>query len=328
MKEVIPMYFFQRLTKVYQDSPQMEFDDAARFILISDCHRGDNSPGDNFAPNEPIFLQTLEYYYNHGFTCFELGDSDDLWENPRFSLIKKSHPDSFRMLSRFFRENRYYMLLGNHDRIKKNRNFRRRNLSYLDPQQRETLFPGIEPYASLILHHRPTGLKIFLSHGHYGDLMNDLLWRFSCWLVRYLWRPLEIRFKFTNPISPAKNPRKKHWYAALYSKWATDNQQAMIVGHLHHSAFPLSGQAQYFNTGCCVFRDCITGIEIVNGAIALVEWNLQNDNGQKRVVRNVVGGPTKLVHLAKAPLAKKSPISRVKPSRQPIIPQTFRLMFS
>jgi UDP-2,3-diacylglucosamine pyrophosphatase LpxH len=293
------MYFFQRLSEVFRHSPEMEFDDTAKFILISDCHRGDNSPGDNFAPNEPIFLNALEHYYNKGFTLFELGDADELWENTLFTRLKESHPDSYRLLAKFYRNNRYHMLLGNHDLVKKNRKFRRRDLSFLDPERREPLFPGIKPYASLILRYRPTGQKIFLSHGHYGDLMNDRFWRLSRWLVRYLWRPLEIYFKIPNPISPATNPRKKNRSEALCAKWVTENRQMMIMGHLHRSAFPQSGQALYFNTGCCVFRDCITGIEIANGTIALVQWNLQTHKGRKAIGRSIIGGPARLDELGK-----------------------------
>ena len=33
----------ERLTEVLASAPTVEFDDTSRYILFSDCHRGDNS---------------------------------------------------------------------------------------------------------------------------------------------------------------------------------------------------------------------------------------------------------------------------------------------
>ncbi len=55
-----------------------------KYIVFSDCHRGDDSAGDEFAPNSLIFKCALEYYLGAGFTSIELGDAEELWEVNNF----------------------------------------------------------------------------------------------------------------------------------------------------------------------------------------------------------------------------------------------------
>jgi hypothetical protein len=51
----------------------------AKFIVMSDCHRGDGSAADEFAHNSLIYKCALEYYLKEGFTYIELGDAEELW---------------------------------------------------------------------------------------------------------------------------------------------------------------------------------------------------------------------------------------------------------
>lgn len=50
-----------------------------KFIVMSDCHRGDGSAADEFAHNSLIYKCALEYYLKEGFTYIELGDAEELW---------------------------------------------------------------------------------------------------------------------------------------------------------------------------------------------------------------------------------------------------------
>ena len=77
-----------RLTEVFNSSKTVDFDDSSKFILFSDCHRGDNSWADDFAHNEKLFFHALSYYYNEGFTYIEIGDGDELWENKKFKTYE------------------------------------------------------------------------------------------------------------------------------------------------------------------------------------------------------------------------------------------------
>ena len=42
----------KRLTEVFESATEIPFDDSSKFILFSDCHRGDNSWSDDLAHNQ------------------------------------------------------------------------------------------------------------------------------------------------------------------------------------------------------------------------------------------------------------------------------------
>ena len=49
----------------------------------------------------------------------------------------------------------------------------------------------------------------------------------------------------------------------------------LIAGHTQRPIFPEVGEPLYFNDGCCVHPSGITGIEIANGNIIFVTWNVK-----------------------------------------------------
>lgn len=70
----------KRFDRAYREAKVVGFDDTSKFILFSDCHRGDNSFADDFANNRNIYFHALKYYYIEGFDYCELGDGDELWK--------------------------------------------------------------------------------------------------------------------------------------------------------------------------------------------------------------------------------------------------------
>ncbi len=128
-------------------------------------------------------------------------------------------------------------------------------------------------------------------HGHQGDLMNDQLWVLSMLMLRYFWRLMHV-VGFQNPSSPAKNVNKRHKVEKTYNKWIEANQKMLICGHTHRPKFPKSNDLPYFNTGCCIHSRGITGIEITEGQIMLVEWHVRADRqGSLMIARKVIHGP-------------------------------------
>jgi hypothetical protein len=83
------------VTSIFNSSKQIPFDDSSKFILMSDCHRGNGSWTDNFLKNRNIFIGALTHYYNNNYTYIELGDGDELWENTQLSDIMSVHKDTF-----------------------------------------------------------------------------------------------------------------------------------------------------------------------------------------------------------------------------------------
>lgn len=286
-----------RVTSVYNRSDIIPFDDSSKFVLMSDCHRGDGSRSDNFLNNRNIYYSALTQYYYHNFTYIELGDGDELWENKRLSDIIQIHKEVFGLLSKFHDDRRLYLMYGNHDMEKRNYKYVNRNIQryYAQREQEDpNIFNNVKVHEGLVLRHSESEDNILLIHGHQVDTMNGSLWRLSKFLVRYLWKPLE-NFGVSDPTSAAKNYKKKISIAKKLTKWVVKEKHILVAGHNHRPSFPDVGQVPYFNDGSCVHPNAITAIEISNGTICLVKWSekVKND-GTLYIARDILGGPNRL----------------------------------
>ncbi len=265
-----------RLARAFDGALRLPLRPGSRYILLSDCHRGVGNANDNFLKNEYLYLAALQYYYRRGFTCVELGDGDELWENRSFQKIKEMHPRSFEILSRFYSAGRLYAVYGNHDIVKKQKSFRHAHLHtyYCDRTLTEQpLCPGMTFYPAIILQDSKGVMDIYLTHGHQADPLNSTFWPLARFLVRYFWRPLE-KLGIPDPTSAAKNNRKKKKSEQRLTKWARDHHHILVTGHTHH---PMIGTrlSPYCNTGSCIHPTGITGIEIENRCLTLVKWSTQ-----------------------------------------------------
>jgi UDP-2,3-diacylglucosamine pyrophosphatase LpxH len=281
-----------RLSEVFESSEEIPFDNSSKFILVSDCHRGDNSWADDFAPNQNIFFHALNYYYDQGFTYVEIGDGDELWENRFFETIREAHSHIFWKLNQFYEAHRFYLLWGNHNREWKDpRNVKKHLFRFKDERKRRLgaeaistpLFDGIKVHEGLILHHLPTNKKVFLAHGHQGDILKVL-------------QVVGVR----DPTSPAKNFKKRVKLEEQMVEWLEKNREkldVLIVGHTHRPHLPKADDSAYCNTGSCVHPRCITGIEIENGEMRLIKWLIDVDSkgkGALFVNREILDGPRRL----------------------------------
>ncbi|MAQ76697.1 MAG: serine/threonine protein phosphatase [Aquimarina sp.] len=287
-----------RLDRAFKNALVVPFDDTSKFIFFSDCHRGDNSFADDFANNRNIYYHALKHYYKEGFTYCELGDGDELWENISFKTIFRAHKNVYELLQLFFRENRLHMIWGNHDMVYRNPDYVKKTLSYYFDQktrQELPLFPDIQYHEAVLLKHSDTGQCIFLLHGHQADFMNYVGWRFHRFLVRVLWKPLQV-IGISDPTSPAQNFKETIKVERRLKKWILqNNNQFTIVGHTHRPRFPEVGEPLLFNDGSCVHPRSITGIEIENGNITLIKWQIATtEDGTLKIIRVPLEGPQKL----------------------------------
>lgn len=284
----------KRLTTAFKHAETITIDKNSKYIFFSDCHRGDDSVSDEFIRNQNIFLHALNYYYKENYVYVEVGDGDELWEYKKFSVIRLAHTDVFTVMKKFYDSGRFISLYGNHNIYLKSKRFVKSNYyQYYDEYNQKTvdLFKGIRPKEALVLRYKDTGQKIFVLHGHQGDFMNDQLWFLSMLLLRYFWRYLHL-VGFDNPTSPARNLFKRHKIERIYDEWIDRHKVMLICGHTHRPKFPKADELPYFNTGCCTRTRGISGIEIINGEILLVDWRIAADEeGGLRVHRTVVRGP-------------------------------------
>lgn len=285
----------KRLQQAYNASEVIPFDKNSKFIIMSDCHRGQGNTGDNFLQNQTLHLAALEYYYKNGFVYIEAGDGDELWENRKIQPIIAAHSDIFRLMSKFYDNGRMYMLYGNHDIVKRRRQLADRELtSFYCDGGKCSLFPNILIHEALILEEALTGRKIFIVHGHQGSFLNDKIWPVARFLVRYFWRPLEL-IGFTAPTGAARAHQKKEMIEKKIAAFANSRGLMTIAGHTHRPAYTNPGSGFYFNDGSCVHPHSITGIEIENGAISLVKWSVSaKENMDMYVNRKVLEGPNKI----------------------------------
>lgn len=265
------MSYYSRLSKSFEGALRLPLTECSRYVLMSDCHRGTGTSNDNFLKNQPLYFAALRHYYKTGYTYIELGDGDELWENRSIKQIMEAHDDIFQLLSLFRQHNRLYMLYGNHDMIKK------KDSSY---------------YSGIILEGTSTP-DIYLTHGHQADLWNSTLWRLSCFLVRYLWKPLE-RFGVLDPTSAAKNYKRKQKTEERLHAWAKQENHILITGHTHRPILSESDR-YYYNSGSCVHPHAITCLEIEHTNIRLVKWSLSTKPDMTLLVtRDILAGPIKM----------------------------------
>lgn len=288
---------FSRLSEIFKTSMEISFDNSSKIVIISDCHKGDGSWVDDFSHNQNLYYCAIKYYYENGFTYIDLGDSEELWKNRSFPEICNIYSDIFELLHRFYIENRFYMIFGNHDIEKKFPCFTEKYLSkYYNRRtdKYESLFEGITVHEGLILKSTETQKKLFLVHGHQGDLISDIFWKVGRFLTRYVWRRLEF-FGVKDPTSAAKNYEKKKKVEKKIIEWASANKQTVIAGHTHRPTCPSKNGVQYFNVGSCVHPDCITCIEIVNSEISLVKWVVKTKKDRTVYVdRELLAVPRKI----------------------------------
>lgn len=273
-------FYMRQIDKALHSAPVISTEDHPKLVLFSDCHRGNGTWSDSFLNNKTIYEAALGYYFERGFTYIELGDGDELWENRSFSDIEEIHSDIFKLLDKFRNTGRMYMLWGNHDRIKSHRNFKSASL----PPSSEALIIQCSDAGSSIRYN--------LIHGHQADFLNNQLWKLARWLVRYIWKPLELA-GIKDPTSAARNYSKGKLIEKRMADWAELNHTHLITGHTHRPTLSHSkGDWSYANTGSCVHPSTITCLEIDTGTISLIKWAAcADDNQYIHICRYVIIGP-------------------------------------
>lgn len=282
-----------RISRAFKNAKKLPLNSQSKYVLFSDCHRGDNGFADDFAHNRKIYNYAISQYLLNDFTYIELGDGDELWEN-KFDTIFRANKDTYLLLKQFHDKDRLHFIWGNHDMDYRNPKNITKNLSYYyesSTGKEKELMPNAS-FSEAIRLEDEEGKSIFLLHGHQADWFNYLFWRFSRLLVKILWKPLQI-LGIKDPTSPAQNFKELIKVERHLEKWIRKNKNQMLVtGHTHRPRFPDTDELPYFNDGSCVHPRCITGLEIENNEISLVKWYLvTHENGTMQIVKNILEGP-------------------------------------
>ncbi len=257
----------KRIDKAFVRAVRLPLAGYSRYVIISDCHRGEGGANDNFLRNQHLYYAALEHYFRRGFFYLELGDGEELWENRSQERIETCHEDVYCMFRQFERNHRILRLYGNHNM-----------------ELKSTLAEAA------ILENREGGKDIYMLHGHQADFFNSVCWKLSRFLVRYLWKPLE-RFGVNDPTSAARNYKKLEKYERCLESWTQENQVYLAAGHSHRPRLP-EGGGRYLNAGSCVHPRSITAIEIESMRMTLVKWVMATHHDMTLyVAREVISGP-------------------------------------
>ncbi len=223
------------------------------YAIFSDLHRGVGNNNDNFLPNRHLFSAAAEHYGDLDTPIIELGDGFELWENRSLADIQALYCDPAEM-----------RLRGNHD-------------------------------WSLSL---PTALKIrlpdarylFLTHGNI-DWVNSDGWKWGRFMVRYLWRYVEM-VGIKDPTSASGSRRRHAMVERTWHEWAASHPDIAltVIGHTHSDK--LERSKRYANAGCGVNMGYVSNLELSYPTLTLVRWQCEAEDGIVKVTRRALNRMT------------------------------------
>lgn len=235
-----------RIERAVCESVTLPLHVRSRYVVFGDCHRGTGNMSDNFLQNRHLYAAALKHYCAENFFYLELGDGEELWENRSQERIMECHSDMYDIFRCLKAHGRYCRIYGNHD------------------MELKRILPE-----GICLKNQEGGRDIYIIHGHQADFFNSACWRLSRFLVRYLWKPLEL-FGVNDPTSAAMNYRKVHKYEKCMVQAAKRMDSYLLAGHSHRPHL-MEGEL-YVNAGSCVHPQGITAIEIEHMQMSLVKW--------------------------------------------------------
>jgi len=298
--------FLNRLSAKEFLNTVLDISGGSKVLIISDLHMGSGSRDDLNRNGEMLICMLEEYYFKNGWILVLNGDIEEL---QKYSLdnIREKWAEMYRVFNLFYKENRLYKIIGNHDELLllKKDNFPLHSVIKIET--------GIVP--------------AFVYHGHQLSKIYVKFNKLIGFGIRYILKPLGIK-----NISDSRNPHKQYDIEKKAYEFSLANNCLSIIGHTHRPLFeslsrfdyikfeieklcrdyPLSqGEARIqienevkelrkelgklkkkekrdmlrqslygdelpvpclFNSGCALGKKGINAIEITNIDIALVYW--------------------------------------------------------
>ncbi|HEY1114604.1 MAG TPA: metallophosphoesterase [Chitinophagaceae bacterium] len=296
--------------------------DTGKYIIFSDQHKGALNGADDFAACEERYLAALDYYYQNGYHLIALGDCEELWENT-LTPVKKAHRRSFEKEGQFLPKNAFTKIYGNHDLFWSNDPFAPLQLKDIygmdvpiyEGVVLQTTVKG-QPLQIFCTHgHQGDKVsdgnwfsKFFISkiwaplQSYLGINPNTPAYDASLKTVHnilmYEWSVqqknlLLITGHTHQPVFESLTHLERLYRQLLFARQVSDKsmadalQKEIEVRKFQHDTVPeeyIKLKPTYFNSGCCCFSDGdISGIEIEENCLRLVEWQTC-DGDHKRII--------------------------------------------
>ena len=293
-----------------------------RMIIFSDQHKGDRSHRDDFTLSAQNYLAALNYYNEQNFLYCNLGDSEELWENMVLDVIKHNK-EIFEAERRFLDRNAFVKLFGNHDLYWDNdplagfmlqKIFGRKvkvyegiifeipvsgqqlNLFLTHGHQGDLQSDGnwfSKWFVSTIWGPLQSYLRINPNTPAYDNQLKSEHNQFM-----YDWTAIQNNLALVTghthqPVFNSLTHLERTYTRLDEAKKKGDQatiqklEAELLAGNISGDISPRLDYSKntYFNTGCCCFSDGdITGIELEDGKIRLIEWKKDRDDNPQRIV--------------------------------------------
>ena len=294
-----------------------------KFIIFSDQHKGARNGADDFLICEENYLAALDYYHQNGFHFIDLGDSEELWEN-LLGFIKKAHKPSFEKEKQFIARNAFIKIYGNHDLFWDNDPFAPLQLKDIfgvdvpvyEGVVLQTTVGGTK--LNILCTHGHQGDKV--SDGNwFSKFFIARVWApLQAYLkinpntpaydaalktqhntIMYEWSQqqtdmLLITGHTHQPVFESLTHIERLYRQLLFARQIEDDEmmkkieQEIVIRKFQIrdiSEDYLKLKPTYFNSGCCCFDDGdITGIEISEGVLRLIEWKKKDGKPERLIL--------------------------------------------
>ncbi len=297
-----------------------------KFIIFSDQHKGRKNGADDFLTNEQNYLSALDYYYLQGFHFINLGDSEELWENS-LSAIKEAQQPSFQKEKQFIPNNAFIKVFGNHDLHWENDplaslqlkeiyghtvpiyegvvlqtiiNNKKLNIFCTHGHQGDAVSDGnwfSKFFISKIWAPLQAFLRINPNTPAYDASLktahNTLMYEWSAQQSDLLL----ITGHTHQPVFESLTHIERLYRQLLFARKQTDGSMIeAIEKEIEFRKFQYATVSEdystikpsYFNSGCCCYDDGdITGIEICEGVIRLIEWKTEKQKPGRYILEEL-----------------------------------------
>jgi predicted phosphodiesterase len=285
--------------------------ETGKFIIFSDQHKGTRNGADDFTICEPAYLAALDHYYEQGFHYIALGDCEELWENTWLG-VKAAQQPSFDKEKAFIPKNAFIKIFGNHDLFWDNDPLAQVYLKsafgaevpIYEGVVLQTTVEGNRIHIFCTHGHQGDEVsdgnwfsKFFVSKvwaplqsylrinpntpaydANLKTLHNTIMYEWSAQQQDLLL----VTGHTHQPVFESLTHVERLYRQLLFARQQKDgSMSATLEEEIHKRKFALDTISNdylqmipsYFNSGCCCFENGeITGIEISEGALRLVEW--------------------------------------------------------
>ncbi len=307
-------YTYQQLDSSLGNALRLPFrPNVDKFIIFSDLHMADRVRWvDDFERNEIIYCHALQHYYDQGYRLILNGDIEECWEAKPRQIIN-AYRDTTYAAERLFAEKGHdwhVRIYGNHDDLwSKPEKVKKHLWPVLGPV---TVHPAVHIGEDIFITHGHQGDIAADSYSWLSRYFVRHPWRWLQKLMRLSTSRAAVN-QFIRKrrdellYSWAKDNRKLliagHTHRNMFRSYSTADKLQFLLQKLEtnaqqsHNPHVAKATANYlkrhigsngfhrkpveqnpvpcyFNAGTCVYTDGITGMELVNGEIRLIKWEI------------------------------------------------------